>query len=67
MDILYLIDRLEEVIKSSKQWPIGGLRMVDESKIWPLLDQMRISVPDEVRRAERVVKVIELIRRPQRR
>jgi hypothetical protein len=56
MDILYLIDRLEEIIKSSKQLPIGGQRIVDESKIWPLLDQMRISIPDEVRRAERVVR-----------
>jgi cell division septum initiation protein DivIVA len=56
MDILYLIDRLEEIIKNSKQMPIGGHRLVDESKIWPLLDQMRISIPDEVRRAERVMR-----------
>lgn len=57
MDILYLIDRLEEIIKQSKPWPFGGgKRLVDESKIWPLLDQMRISIPDEIRRAERVLR-----------
>lgn len=54
MDILYLVDRIEEIIKSSRR--IGHLRMVDERTVWPLLDQMRISIPDEVRRAERVIR-----------
>ena len=56
MDILYLVDRLEEIVKGSKRLPFGGLRLVDESRIWPLLDQMRISIPDEVRRAERIIR-----------
>lgn len=56
MDILYLIDRLEEIVKGSKRLPFGGVRLVDESRIWPLLDQMRISIPDEVRRAERIIR-----------
>jgi len=56
MDILHLIDRLEEIIKGSKQVPFSDVRMVDESRVWPLLDQMRISIPDEVRRAERIVR-----------
>ncbi len=56
MDIMHLIDRLEEVIKKSKRLPFGSLRLVDERNIWPLLDQMRISIPDEVRRAERTIR-----------
>jgi vacuolar-type H+-ATPase subunit H len=56
MDILYLIDRLEEIVKGSKRLPFSGVRLVDESRIWPLLDQMRISIPDQVRRAERIVR-----------
>ncbi len=56
MDILHLVDRLEEIIKESTQVPFSGMRMVDERLIWPLLDQMRISIPEEVRRAERVVR-----------
>ncbi len=56
MDILHLIDRLEETVKESKRLPFSGLRMVDERHIWPLIDQMRISVPDQVRRAERVIR-----------
>jgi len=56
MDILYLVDRLEEVVKGSRQVPFSRVRLVDESRIWPLLDQMRISIPDEVRRAERIIR-----------
>ncbi|MGD2148913.1 MAG: ATPase [Anaerolineae bacterium] len=55
MDILHLLDRMEEIIKDSRRVPFGDLRLVDVSRIWPLLDQMRISVPDELRRAERIV------------
>ncbi|HHN94201.1 MAG TPA: ATPase [Anaerolineae bacterium] len=61
MDILHLVDRLEEVVRESTQLPFSGLRLVDERRIWPLLDQMRISIPDEVRNAERVLREKERI------
>jgi hypothetical protein len=50
------VDRLEEIIKESKSIYIGNLRLVDERRIWSLIDQMRISIPDEVRRAERIIR-----------
>jgi cell division septum initiation protein DivIVA len=56
MDILHLVDRLEEVVKGSTRVPFSGMRLVDERRIWPLLDQMRISIPEEVRRAERILR-----------
>jgi vacuolar-type H+-ATPase subunit H len=56
MDILYLVDRLEDAVKGSRRLPFSRLRLVDERRIWPLLDQMRISIPDEVRRAERITR-----------
>jgi cell division septum initiation protein DivIVA len=56
MDILHLVDRLEEIVKESRSVPFSGLRLVDERHVWPLLDQMRISIPDEVRRAERIIR-----------
>ncbi len=56
MDILHLIDRLEEIIKESRRMPFSDLRLVNEQRVWPLLDQMRISIPDEMRRAERVLR-----------
>jgi hypothetical protein len=61
MDILYLVDRLEETVKESKRVLFSNLRLVDERRIWPLLDQMRISIPDEVRRAERITREKERI------
>jgi cell division septum initiation protein DivIVA len=56
MDMLHLVDRMEEIIKASRRVPFGHLRLLDERRIWPLLDQMRISVPDEMRRAERIIR-----------
>jgi len=56
MDILHLVDRLEEIIKTSSRLFFSNLRLMDERRIWPLLDQMRISIPDEVRRAERIIR-----------
>ena len=61
MDILHLVDRLEETIKESSRFFFGSSRMVDERRVWPLLDQMRISIPDEVRRAERIIRDKERI------
>lgn len=61
MDILYLVDRLEESVKESRRLFFSNLRLVDERRIWPLLDQMRISIPDEVRRAERITREKERI------
>ncbi|HEC34246.1 MAG TPA: ATPase [Chloroflexi bacterium] len=54
MDILHLVDRLEETVKKSRRFPFSALRLVDERRVWALIDQMRISVPDEVRRAQRI-------------
>jgi uncharacterized membrane protein YqiK len=56
MDILYLVDRLEEITKESRRLPFGNLRLVDEERVWSLIDQMRVSIPDEVRRAERIIR-----------
>lgn len=54
MDILHLVDRLEETVKRSRRVPFSALRLVDERRVWALIDQMRISVPEEVRRAQRI-------------
>lgn len=54
MDILHLVDRLEEIVKKSPRLPFSAIRLVDERRVWALIDQMRISIPDEVRRAQRI-------------
>ena len=54
MDILHLVDRLETLINESRRVPISGLRMVDEERALELIDQMRITVPEEVKKAKRI-------------
>jgi len=54
MDILHLVDRLEETVRKSRRLPFSSIRLVDERRIGALVEQMRISIPEEVRRAQRV-------------
>ena len=53
MDILHLVDRLEELVNEGRRLPLSNKVMVDEQKIWDLIDQMRISIPEEVKKAKR--------------
>jgi adenylosuccinate synthase len=55
MDILHLIDRLEELVAEARRMPIGQGVVVDRRRLLELVDQMRSSVPWEVREAERIV------------
>ncbi len=65
MDILELVDRLEELVNESPQIPsyvpfFNGV-VVDEEKLWDLIDQMRVAVPEEVRKARKVLAQKERI------
>lgn len=55
MDILHLIDRLEELFNDSKAVPLTHSVMVDEDKMLDIIDQMRISIPDEVKKAQQLL------------
>lgn len=54
MDILHLVDRLEELFNNSRPIPLTHNVIVDEDKFLDIIDQMRISVPDEVKKAQEV-------------
>ena len=54
MDILQLVDRLEELFNQSRPIPLTHNVIVDEDKFLDLIDQMRISIPEEVRKAQQV-------------
>ena len=54
MDILHLVDRLEELFNNSRAIPLTHNVIVDEDKFLDLIDQMRISVPEEVKKAQEV-------------
>jgi cell division septum initiation protein DivIVA len=53
MDILHLVDRLEELVNEGRRLPLSNKVMVDEQRVWDLIDQMRISIPEEVKKAKR--------------
>ena len=55
MDILHLVDRLEELVNQATTFPLTRKLMIDEERLIDLIDQMRVSIPEEVKRAQRVV------------
>jgi hypothetical protein len=61
MDILYLVDRLENLIANSRRMPVVNQIMIKEGDILNIVDQMRTSIPDEIKQARRVVQEKERI------
>jgi len=54
MDILHLVDRLEELFNKSRPLPFTHNVIVDEDRMLDIIDQMRISIPEEVKKAQQV-------------
>jgi len=55
MDILHLIDQLEALLNEGSHPPLLGKRvLIDEQRTWEVIDQMRVSIPDEVKKAKRI-------------
>ncbi len=54
MDILHLVDRLEELFNESRPIPLTHNVIVDEDRFLDIIDQMRISIPEEVKKAQQV-------------
>ena len=61
MDILYLVDRLENLIASSRRMPLLNQIVIKEGDILNIVDQMRTSIPDEVKQARRIIQEKERI------
>jgi hypothetical protein len=61
LDILYLVDRLENLINDSKRMPLVNSLMIKETDILNIVDQMRTSIPDEVKQARRIIQDKERI------
>ncbi len=54
MDIQHLVDRLEQVLNDSSRLPFSAYLFVNEDRIYNIVDQMRVAVPEEVKRANRI-------------
>lgn len=55
MDILHLVDRIEELFNASRAVPFTRNVIVDEDKMLDIIDQMRVTVPEEVKKAQQIV------------
>lgn len=54
MDIQHLVDRLEQTLSESRRIPLTPTLWVNEEKIFSIIDQMRVAIPEEVKRANRI-------------
>lgn len=55
MDILHLVDRLEELFNESRSLPFTHSVLVDEERILDIIDQMRVSIPEEIKKAQQLL------------
>ena len=55
MDILHLVDRLEELFNESRTFPFTHSVVVDEDRMLDIIDQMRVSIPEEIKKAQQLI------------
>lgn len=55
MDIQHLVDRLEDLIDEGRHMPFSKFTLIDEERALEIIDQMRISIPEEIEKANRII------------
>ena len=55
-ELLYNIDQLEDLVSNGKRVPMSHKVMVDEDEFIHQLDEVRSSIPVEIREAQRLLK-----------
>jgi len=55
VDILHLIDRLEELLNQSRAFPFTHNVIIDEDRMLDIIDQMRVAIPEEIKKAQQVM------------
>ena len=63
MDVLVLIDKLDDLVHNAKLVPMTGQVRVDKDEIYDILDQMRATIPEEIKQARWIVKERQEMRR----
>ena len=61
MDIMYLVDRLEALVNGSRRVPLSSRIMLEEEDLLAIVEQMRQTIPNEVKQARRVLQDREQI------
>lgn len=55
MDILHLVDRLEELFNESRPIWLTHSVIVDEDRMLDIIDQMRVAIPEEIKKAQQII------------
>ena len=56
MDVLVLIDKLDDLVHDAKAVPLTDQVRIDREEIYDILDQMRATIPEEIKQARWIVK-----------
>jgi cell division septum initiation protein DivIVA len=56
MDVLVLIDKLDDLVHNARPVPLTDQVRVDREEVYDLLDQMRATIPEEIKQARWIVK-----------
>lgn len=56
-----MIERLEALIEEGQRVPLGKRVLISERELLAIVDQMRISIPEEIREARRILREREQI------
>jgi hypothetical protein len=56
MDVLVLIDKLDDLVHNAKAVPLTDQVRLDREEIYEILDQMRATIPEEIKQARWIVK-----------
>jgi vacuolar-type H+-ATPase subunit H len=54
MDVLYLLERLEEVLNAGSALPFTRRTLIDDEECFAIIDQIRLSLPNEIRQARKL-------------
>jgi cell division septum initiation protein DivIVA len=56
MDVLVLIDKLDDLVHNAKPVPLTDQVRLDKEEVYDILDQMRATIPEEIKQARWIVK-----------
>src|SRR3984893_16722255 len=59
MDVLVLIDKLDDLVHNAKPVPLTDQVRVDKEEIYDILDQMRATIPEEIKQARWLVRAAQ--------
>ena len=56
MQLVILLDRLENIVENSTKVPLTSRVVVDRDEVLDIIDEIRMSMPEEIEKAEWVIK-----------